>query len=254
MEEKGYIRIENEEGHYQILDSSGELIKSHLDREMPALSEKSSINFLSDLNEINEKNRKLIATTKDPDEYLLQSLMTEGLGNELRESFYYCVLSTLTEAENHDFPVDTVDLMYDYLLDNIEGLDSFPFGIDEMLIPFLKKEKEHNFKNLDNSIPKDHLEKFVLSQIHEMKAYERCSLLILHNYFENFSLSLMILWIKGAIREQHLVGAFWKAKHDIILPKIVDMPQYEDARFLMNRMLYLKMLMFSYGLQDATLP
>jgi hypothetical protein len=253
MEVPFYTRRITEDGLFQIYDPLGNVLKSHLENDIPALSENCSRNLLEDLKQVNEKNRKLIATEKDPDEYLMQSLMTEGLGNELRESFYYCVLSTLTEAGNYEFPIDTFDLKHDYFLDNIEDLKSFPFEIDEMLIPFLK-ERDEIFGTIKNAIPKDLLEDFILAQIHEMKTHERCTLLILHNYFENFSLSMIALWIKGAIREQHVVGAYWKFKHNIHLPKSVETAKYEDARFLMNRMLYLKMLLFSYGWQDATLP
>jgi hypothetical protein len=254
MEVPFYTRRITEDGLFQIYDPLGNVLKTHLENDIPALSENCSRNLLEDLKQVNEKNRKLIATEKDPDEYLMKSLLTEGLGNELRESFYYCVLSTLTEAGNYEFPIDTFELKHDYFLDNIEDLESFPFGINEILIPFLKEEKKKIFGALEKFIHKDLLEEFVLAQIQEMKTHERCTLLILHNYFENFSLSIIVLWIKGAIREQHVVGAFWKAKYDIILPNIVETSQYEDARFLMNRMLYLKMLLFSYGWQDATLP
>jgi len=251
---QGYTRQKTEDGLYKILNPADKPIRTHIDREMPALSYNCSKHILEEINRINSKNRNFALMDKESNQSLLEPLLSEDLGNELRESFSYCLLSTLYETSNTDFKVDTYALEDDYFLERTDNIQDFPFDLKNKLKIYLEENQEEAFGVIENSIPENVLKDYILFLIQEMEDFERCSLEILYNHFDSFSLALPVLWIKGAIGEQHLVGVYYRAMEGINLEKIMDTPEYEDARFLMNSLLYFKLLHYSYRWQDASLP
>src|SRR5690606_30174527 len=113
-------------------------------------------------------------------------------------------------------------------------LSSFPFDMKKMLVEYLKENEVEAFGKIENSISVEKMKDYVIWLLQNMEPYQRCTVQILHNFFDFFSLSMAVLWVQGAIREQHLVGSYWIAEHGENPEKMDGSGDYEAPRFLMN--------------------
>src|SRR5690606_6995079 len=128
-----YTRKPATDGLYLVYDTKGKPLQTHCGNPFPPLSDNCSENLCKDLNNVNEKNRQKAWAEESGSQSDFELLMSEGLGNELRESFCYCLLSTITEANGYEFPIEFTDLEQDHFFNHLDDLSSFPFDMKKML-------------------------------------------------------------------------------------------------------------------------
>lgn len=93
-----YTIKELSENAYDILGSNGIILKNHNDKVYPNLSENISRILIGDLNVIAEKYTEKESSAKS-DEEALNVRLSQACGDMLRESFGYCLISSLIEYE-----------------------------------------------------------------------------------------------------------------------------------------------------------
>ena len=86
-----------------------------------------------------------------------------------------------------------------------------------------------------------------------MDISKRVAVNILYNFFEYFSISIPILWVSGKITDEDFVSSYWALQFGADMAELNEV-DYEQARFLMNRLLYLKTILWGYDSKDQTLP
>ena len=101
-----YARKETKENTFEVLGSDGSTLKNHNGKPYPILSENISRNLIRDLNHICEKYYKTDENDQSKDEILFNNVLARLSGEELRESFAYCLLSTLMEYEEHQMDLE----------------------------------------------------------------------------------------------------------------------------------------------------
>ena len=76
---------------------------------------------------------------------------------------------------------------------------------------------------------------------------------ILYNFFDYFSISIPILWVSGKINDEDYIAAYYVLQYGVDIYEI-DEEAYEEPRFLMNRLLFLKTILWGYQWKDQSLP
>ena len=261
-----YVLKKISENSYLIIGPNNSVIENHIGKEFPALSHNIATNLCGDLNDINKKNRDLIKLNANKDEKALLHMENEMLGKELRESFSYCVISTMMEAKGNNFELDVSTLVQ---WDRVFRLNPGPPHL-LLELAILEKAKKHlsaNWVNLQlnysQSIAEMHNDEaeFVPDEIinelteivNSMSRVERCIVDLIYNFMDSFSITLPILWVAGKLNEDYLVDAYWIFVHGVN-PEEMEEEDYEEVRFLKNRLLNLKTIKWGYMWNDETLP
>ena len=86
-----------------------------------------------------------------------------------------------------------------------------------------------------------------------MDISKRVAVNILYNFFEYFSITIPILWVNGKITDEDFISSYWALEFGVDISEM-DEEDYEQPRFLMNRLLYLKTILWGYDWKDQTLP
>lgn len=243
-----YRSVKNNEDLYEILSSEGRVILNHNERPFPPLSENIARNLVEDLNAIAERN--------------------DANGDEMRESFAYCVLASLMEYEANDATAElNIDLQLEwdrlFRLNIPENGGQFELKCTQEARDYFKDNWSNHGLNYCRSL--EQMEEAGVERISGELAGEVKVLVegmnmaqiiaadILYNFFDHFSITIPVLWVSGKIREQHFIGAYYGLAHAVDIETLSE-EEYEEPRFLMNRMLYLKTVLWGYQWKDKTLP
>jgi hypothetical protein len=76
---------------------------------------------------------------------------------------------------------------------------------------------------------------------------------IFYNFFEYFSISTPILWVSGKLNDEDFIACYWALQYGVDIEDLTE-EEYEEPRFLMNRLLYLKTILWGYDWKDQSLP
>ena len=97
-----YTRKELKGDFFEILSADKSVLKNHNDKPFPHLSENISRNLISDLNAIATKYYKLPECEEEIEKVTFSNFLATISGEELRQSFGYCLLSSLIEYQNEN--------------------------------------------------------------------------------------------------------------------------------------------------------
>ncbi len=257
--QKNYSRITEDEQLFTILDCNKKPLKTHLGASFPKLSENVSKNLLSDLNDIFSFNEESIN---------LFSFINGGNEEELKRSFFYCVLSTMyTYNQEGLLPELEIEnqIQWDrlfrftpgppHILNQLKATETAREYLGEHWVDLplnycssLEQMKEDAVEFVpDATVAK------IQSLVNEMSPAELIMVNILYNFFDYFSITLPILWVSGKINDHAFVASYWAFYHHEDFYELNE-NEYEYPRFLMNRLLHLKTLRYSYQWEDASLP
>jgi len=265
---KIYIRKEINENTFEVLGSDGSTLKNHNGKPYPFLSENISRNLIGDLNAICEIRYKPEEGIEVTEEALYNDVLTRISEQELRESFSYCLLSTLMEYEEQQMDAE---LEYE---DQMEWDRLFRLNIssDTGSLELNKTQKARDFfndkwKNFglnyyqsleemhENEVEfiSDEIIQDIQPLVDSMDISKRVAVNILYNFFEYFSITIPILWVNGKITDEDFISSYWSLEFGIDITEMEE-EDYEQPRFLMNRLLYLKTILWGYDWKDETLP
>jgi hypothetical protein len=261
-----YTRREISENLFEIIGPHGEAIRNHNDKKYTFLSENISRNLIGDLNSILEKYLKKELTQTS--ESILNNILAGLSGVELRESFCYCLLSSLMEYEEQQMDAQ-LDIETQIQRDRLFRLNTLENGGNLELNATKKaraffKDKWKNF-GLNNSQSFDEMEadydeivsEEIVIQISEiaekMHISKKVAVEILSNFFDYFSITIPILWVNGIINDEDFISGYYALNYGTSLNDL-DEEAYEEPQFLMNRLLYLKTIIWGYQWKDQTLP
>ena len=95
--------------------------------------------------------------------------------------------------------------------------------------------------------------KKIESSVKMMSPAELIMVNLLYNFFDYFSITIPVLWVSGKIGDEDFIAAYWALHREEDLYELNE-EEYEFPRFLMNRLLFLKTLRYSYQWGDESLP
>jgi hypothetical protein len=238
---------------------TGVAIKNHLGVPLLPLSENISLLLCQDLNEIHEKNQKLIEIIGKKQKQKAISL-AELYDKELNESLVYCMLSSLIKSDEKKYDLDIQAVIQ---WDRVFRLNPGPVNLQLELSSVVKVLNffDSNYVNLELNyassleemkldgiefVPKT-IVKLLTELTNAMSSVERFAVQLLYNYFNEFSITLPILWVAGRItnkylNEQDLVYAYWVFENGID-PKTLNKVKYESPLFIMERLRSLKKIL-----------
>lgn len=191
---------------FEVITPENKIIKNHLEQNYPVLPEEVAKLLCKDLNEIIAKNEKV--------DY-------EG-DDEARESFIYCVISTLMgiDSKVKYRPIDfrmaiQWDRAFRLMPDPIQGasevgaindLVNFLDG-DWVDLPLSYGESIDDMEIAeDEKVPENIIAK--LEKVYEqLNNAEQAALHILFAYMESFSISMPLLWLNGKVSDHALAKA-----------------------------------------------
>lgn len=249
-----YSRKELTQDCYQILDSDQGVIMTHMNTPFPELSKESSQILLDDLNAIYNYNEKF-------------HMLGGGSDEELRQSFGYCVLSTVEAYSKNDmFP--ELDITDQIQWDRLFRLSPGPphllsqLRATEQAREFLGKhwvDLPLNYSGSIEEMETDEVEfvpeetvNTIVKLVEAMNPEELIMVNVLYNFFDYFSITLSVLWVSGKIGDDEFIAAYWAFHHDENLYELNE-SDYEYPRFLINRLEYLRMLQQQYNQKDKSL-
>ena len=87
----------------------------------------------------------------------------------------------------------------------------------------------------------------------ELHISQKVAVDILHIFFDTVSITLPILWVTGKINDEDYIKSFYVLNYGIDIDAI-DKDAYEEPRFLLNRLLYLKTIIWGYQWKNQSLP
>lgn len=263
-----YARKETKENTFEVLGSDGSTLKNHNGKPYPILSENISRNLIRDLNHICEKYYKTDENDQIKDEILFNNVLARLSGEELRESFAYCLLSTLMEYEEQqmDLELEFEDQMqWDRLfrLNVSSDTGSLELNKTQKARDFFNGKWKNFGLNYYQSIEEMHenevefISDEIIQDIQPLEASmdisKRVAVNILYNFFEYFSITIPILWVNGKITDEDFISSYWALVFGVDISEM-DEEDYEQPRFLMNRLLYLKTILWGYDWKDQSLP
>jgi hypothetical protein len=263
-----YKRKEIYENYFELYCSDGTTLKNHNGKPYPLLSENISRNLIDDLNQISLKYFKTPESNEITDELIFNNMLARHAGEELRESFAYCVLSSLMEYEEQEMDLE---LEYERQMqwDRLFRLNpSSNIGILELNKTQKARDYFHDkWKNFglnyaqsleemetnEEAFVSDNIIQEVKALVDSMHISKRLAVDILYNYFEYFSITIPILWVNGKINNEDFISSYWALQYGLDINELNE-TEFEEPRFLMNRLLFLKIILWGYDWNDETLP
>jgi hypothetical protein len=263
-----YTRKEISENAFQVLDSDGNTLKNHNGKPYPTLSTNISSNLIGDLNDICKKYYKTNEDTEIRDENLFNNVLAKLSGEELRESFAYCLLSSLIEYEEQKMDIELEfegQMQWDRLfrLNNSSNTGILELNKTQKARAYFDCKWKNFGLNYSRNLEEmnaDQIE-FVSDEIIQeikvivdsMDISKRVAVNILYNFCEYFSITIPILWVAGKITDEDFVSSYWALQYGTDIAEL-NQTNFEEPRFLMNRLLYLKTILWGYDWKDQTLP
>jgi hypothetical protein len=246
-----YKRKEVNENLFEVIGLDGSTLKKHNDKPYPNLSENVSRNLIGDLNAIADKYLEKERNAKS-DEEALNVLLTQACGDMLRESFGYCLISSLIEYEEQqmDAQLDVYEqLQWDRLfrLNADENGGTLELEATEKARVFFGNNWRNfglnycdGFNEMEENgveLVSDEIVEQVESLVAEMHISQKVAVDILHNFFDTISITLPILWVTGKINDEDYISSYYALNYGIDIDAM-DEEANEEPRFLMNRLLY----------------
>jgi len=248
---KKYSIKETENGLFEIHRPNGEVLKTYRGKAYDGFSHNVAKNLCEDLNHI------LAA----PVNHFGEIEAVE------RTSLIYCVLSTIREFEVEEHGA----------VSNVEVIiqDDYLFRFD----PFLGQQKIERFvsskvqeqlgehwirlpfgiKNLageskaDAELVPEGTVASMLEIYNSLSPAQKVIVDIVYHAFEEFSITSTILHVSGKVNESDYYELFANLTQGQFT-KDMNEEDYEEVRFQLNRLLYLKILNWAYQNQDPFLP
>jgi hypothetical protein len=263
-----YTRKQINENTFEVLGGDGSTLKNHNGKLYPNLSENISRNLIGDLNHICEIRYKLEDGIDVSEEAPYNNVLTRISEQELRESFAYCLLSSLMEYEEHqmDLELEFEDQMqWDRLfrLNVSSHTGSLELNKTQKARDFFNGKWKNfglnYYQNLEEmhenevEFVSDEIIQDINHLVDSMDISKRLAVNILYNFFEYFSITIPILWVNGKITDEDFISSYWALKFGIDISEMEE-EDYEQPRFLMNRLLYLKTILWGYDWKDQSLP
>ena len=254
-----YKRKEINENLFEVIGLDGTTLKNHNDKPYPNLSENISRNLIGDLNAIAEKYIEKESNAKS-DEEALNVLLTQVCSDMLRESFGYCLISSLIEYEEQQMGAQ-LDVYEQLQWDRLFRLNPDENG-GTLELEATEKARAYfgsNWRNFglnycdgfnemeENGVElvSDEIIEQLEALVAELHISQKVAVNILHNFFDTISITLAILWVSGKINDEEYIKSFYALNYGIDIDAI-DEDAYEEPRFLMNRLLYLKTIIWGY--------
>jgi len=261
-----YTRKEIDQDLFLVLGADGEALKNHNGKPYPHLSGNISWNLIEDLNQIAKSNYQFYeASLKEANSHKLVEMDS---GEELRQSFGYCLLSNLIEYQEAEMCVD-YDFDMQIQWDRLFRMNILPNGgmLEQSATRKARDFFEGKWRNFGynycqsiKEMDEKGVEMVTEDIITEIKALlntlqfsHKIAVDILYEFFDCFSITIPILWVNGKIRDKDFIGSYWALYYGIDINK-TDEEEYEHARFLMNRLLYFKTILRGYLWKDKSLP
>jgi hypothetical protein len=263
-----YVRKEKANGLYELLGADGENLKNHNNKPFPLLSENISRNLTGDLNAINDYNRNLIFKNNNEEDAVMEMTLHNMSNSELKESLGYCLISSLMEYEDANA---SAELEY---IDEIQQERLFRFNPGPPLLQLEYKNTENirahfgdkwvnlplNYSNSieemqenDSSFVTEDTINEISLLVEQMSMAQKVTVNILYNLYDFFSITIPILWVAGKIGDEEFIAASYALNNSVDIYEL-DEEEYEKPRFEMNRLLYLKTILYGYLWKDETLP
>lgn len=263
-----YTRKEINNNTFEVLGSDGSTLKNHNGKPYPILSENISRNLIGDLNAICDIRYKTDEGSKVSEEAPYNNVLTRISEQELRESFAFCLLSTLMEYEEQqmDLELEFEDQMqWDRLfrLNVSSDTGSLELNKTQKARDFFTGKWKNFGLNYSQSLEEmnanevefvsDVIIQDVKKMVDSLTISKKVAVNILYNFFEYFSIVIPILWVSGEINDDDFISSYWALEFGADIAELNEV-EYEKARFLMNRLLYLKTILWGYDSKDQTLP
>lgn len=258
---KPYTSRKREDELFDLIGPDGKIIQNHNGKSYPPLSENISRNLTHDLNDISEwhENRKLLESGQK---------VQADLVDQLKESFSYCLISSLMEYEEHKTDAELgveLPIQWDRLfrLNHVKNGGQLEYDATKKARDYFQ-DKWMNF-GLNYSQDIEEMEQNGVQMVSEEIVSEVINLLdtmhiskkiavdILYNFFGYFSISIPILWVTGNINDDDFIASYYALEHSTAIDEL-DEESFDEPRFLMNRLLFLKTIIWGYAWNDPSLP
>jgi hypothetical protein len=263
-----YTRNESGENAFEIYNPIGEQITNHNGRPYPLLSDQCSKILLADINQICKQYYKSNYTKDENDETVFNIVLASISGEELRVSFAYCLISTLMEYASNDaeMELDVEQLIqWDRLFRlNIEenGGDIELTATSNSRSYFKDKWKNYGLNYSDSieqmaenevEMVSDEVVKEVVKLTSTLHISQKAAVNILYHFFENFSITIPILWACEIISNKDLVASNWALQYGVDIESF-DEEQMKEPLYLIERLQALKLILEYYQMKDQSLP
>ena len=255
VNDKSYSHKQTDSGLYHILSPEKEPLLDHRGETFPKLSENVSKNLAGDLNSIFEYNET-------------HHNYGGGHNEELKKSFFYCVISTM-QAYAKENALPQLEVTNQMQWDRLFRLSPGPpfnlfqlkatekardfLGDNWVDLPLNYSQSLEDMEHEDVEFVPEVTVKKIESSVKMMSPAELIMVNLLYNFFDYFSITIPVLWVSGKIGDEDFIAAYWALHREEDLYELNE-EEYEFPRFLMNRLLFLKTLRYSYQWGDESLP
>jgi hypothetical protein len=231
------------------------VIATHYDNAYPALPYEIAEILCEDLNEINLRNLEQSRKSKRSESVVAQ-IHTAYLGNELRESLSYCVLSTLLEGNASDInwtfrmPI-TPHIHWDRLFRISPQPPMFQNELSavNVLKPLLRSkwiDLPLNYASTVQEIEEggyglvsEEIITELNSKMNGLDKVENFAVELLYNFVERFSITLPIMWVSKMISADTFIDLYRVFVFEqSITPRSPKQKEYR--KYLFNRMSHLR--------------
>jgi hypothetical protein len=250
-----YFFKATENGKASIHTVFSESFTTHMDNPYPLLPIDIAEVLCEDLNEINARNTKRSKRYKRM-EFAIEQMHNEFFGNELIESFTYCVLSTIIERNKSEiqeeikvtlFPI----IHWDRLFRITPQPPSFQneIAVVELIKPLFASEWKDlplnyaaNFEEIEGNgygLVGEDLIMELNSMMNEFDDIDNFVVDLLYQYIDRVSITIPILWVAGKISDELFVDAFRVFSFEQnIMPDSKKLK--EQRQYFIQRMQYLR--------------
>lgn len=236
--------------NYLVLGLNEEPILNHLAKPFGFVTESIADHLVNDLNAIHQKNLNDKKKGLSPADHARPDVQA----GELKESLMYCVLSTLQQAPDEVYELEIEQaIQWDRVFRLNPGPPNLLFEIKHIapIKNYLGKlyvDLPLNYSDSVEEMQEDGTElvpQTVIDKLYEltnaMEPKRRFMVMLLYNFFDNFSIAAPILWVAGKINDAEMVNAFWAFVNGED-PDDAEGEAAEAIKFLKNRLLFLSTL------------
>jgi hypothetical protein len=253
-----YFFKATENGKASIHTVFSESFTTHMDNPYPLLPMEVAEILCEDLNEINARNTKRSKRYKRM-EFAIEQMHNEFLENELRESFTYCVLSTIIERNRSEIQEKIkVALLPIIHWDRLFRITPQPpslqneMAVAESIKPLFASEWKDLPLNYASNFEEIGEEGYgfvgedIIMELNSMMAdfdsIDSFVVDLLYQYIDRVSITIPILWVAGKISDALFVDAFRVFSFEqSIVPDSKKLK--EQRQYFIQRMQYLRKAM-----------
>jgi hypothetical protein len=263
-----YFFKATENGKASIHTVFSESFTTHMDNPYPSLPMEVAEILCEDLNEINARNTKRSKRYKRI-EFAIEQMHNEFLGNELRESFTYCVLSTIIERSRSEIQEKiNIALLPIIHWDRLFRINPQPplfqneKAIVDLIKPYFCSEwgdlplnyasTLEEIEQLEYGLVNEHIINELIVVASKFDNTERFVVDLLFQFIDRFSIALPILWVGKVITNELFVDAY---RVFVFEQPVVPSSSYqrEKRKYFINRMNFLRKTINAIKNVDTTL-